>query len=98
MDLDYQTKRRFNAAMYVVSSADKAHEYYPSLAEKSPERVVLSAVVKAARHSADQMLAWMQRTDTVVAGKNPIFRAIAHSMSNASNSDCFFSCVYVPFA
>ena len=61
--MDYLLKKRLNAAMYVVSSADKAHGYYPSLAEKSPERVVLSAIVKAARLSADQLLAWMQRTD-----------------------------------
>lgn len=65
--MDYQNKKRLNAAMYVVSSADKAHGYYPSLAERSPQRAVLSAIVKAARLSADRLLQWMQRSDGTTA-------------------------------
>jgi hypothetical protein len=53
-------RRRLNAAMYVVSSADRAHGYWPSLAAQSPERVVLGLVVNAAKVSAERLLAWMQ--------------------------------------
>lgn len=53
-------RRRMNAAMYVVSSADKVHGYWPALAEKSPERVVLGLVVRAAKVSAQRLLGWMQ--------------------------------------
>jgi hypothetical protein len=58
--LDPQSRRRFNAPMYIVSSADKAHGYWPALAAKSPERVVLSMILRSAKASAQRLLAWMQ--------------------------------------
>lgn len=60
-------RRRLNAAMYIVSSADKAHGYWPSLASKSPERVVLGLIVRAAKVSAERLLAWMQRPPSTTA-------------------------------
>jgi hypothetical protein len=58
--LDAQSRRRFNAPMYIVSSADKAHGYWPALAAKSPERVVLAMILRCAKASAQRLLAWMQ--------------------------------------
>jgi U3 small nucleolar RNA-associated protein 22 len=40
-------RRSMNVPMYVVSSADKALGYWPALAERSPERVVLLEYLQA---------------------------------------------------
>lgn len=50
-----------NAPMYVVSSADKPHKYWPSLAARSPEKVVLAMIAKSARCSAMRLLEWMKQ-------------------------------------
>jgi hypothetical protein len=61
--LDPKSRRHFNAPMYIVSSADKAHGYWPALAAKSPERVVLGMILRSAKASAQRLLAWMQSAD-----------------------------------
>jgi hypothetical protein len=55
-------RRRMNVPMYVVSSADKAHGYWPSLAPLSPEKVVLDLIVRLAGVSARRLLVWMQQS------------------------------------
>jgi len=50
-----------NAPMYVVSSADKPHKYWPSLATRSPEKVVLAMIAKSARCSAMRLLEFMKQ-------------------------------------
>jgi len=67
-DLPAQVRRRLNAPMYVVSSADKAHNYWPSLATKSPERVVLGLIVRAAKVTSQRVLTWMQQSQTNAKG------------------------------
>ena len=66
-DLDAAARRHLNAPMYIVSSADKAHGYWPSLAERSPERVVLAMIVRTAKLSAQRLLSWMQRSSSEAA-------------------------------
>ena len=63
-DLDAAARHHLNAPMYIVSSADKAHGYWPSLAERSPERVVLAMIVRTAKLSAQRLLSWMQRSSS----------------------------------
>lgn len=50
-----------NAPMYVVSSADKPHKYWPTLAARSPEKIVLAMIVRSARSSAMRLLEWMKQ-------------------------------------
>ncbi|KAJ1434703.1 Nrap protein-domain-containing protein [Ochromonadaceae sp. CCMP2298] len=61
-DASLAWRRSMNVPMYVVSSADKALGYWPALAARSPERVVLSLAVKCARLSAQRLLEHLQST------------------------------------
>lgn len=50
-----------NVPMYVVSSADKPHKYWPSLAARSPEKMVLTMIAKSARSSAMRLMQWIKQ-------------------------------------
>lgn len=45
--------------MYIVSSSDKLIDYMPSLASRSPEKVVLTMIVAAAQASSKKLLSWI---------------------------------------
>lgn len=49
-----------NVPMYIVSSCDKLIGFSSSLALKSPEKVIFSLIVSAAKASAQRVLSWVE--------------------------------------
>ena len=52
-----------NPAMYIVSSSDKLVDFEPTLAAKSPEKVVLGMILQAAKLSAMKLHRWISSAD-----------------------------------
>jgi hypothetical protein len=56
-----------NPPMYFVSSCDKVLDFEPSLADKSPERVVLGLLVSASKATLKRIRRWLVRPDEALA-------------------------------